>query len=108
MKHLLLSWMNAFVLTSKAKADLRAIAIFTEERWGKEQRNLYIKQFDDAFYLLAHTPLAGKACDYIRKGYLKFPQGSHIIFYKDSNTQKIEVVRTLHKNMDIESKFVSP
>jgi len=100
--------MKAFALTSKAKADLRAIAIFTEERWGKEQRNLYIKQFDDAFHMLANAPLAGKACDYIKNGYRKFPQGSHIIFYKDNNKQKIEVVRILHKNMDVESKFVSP
>jgi toxin ParE1/3/4 len=99
--------MKTFALTSKAKADLRAIAIFTEERWGKEQRNLYIKQFDDAFHLLTNAPLAGKACDYIRNGYRKFPQGSHIIFYKDNNKQKIEVVRILHKNMDVESKFVS-
>lgn len=100
--------MKTFALTSKAKADLRAIAIFTEERWEKEQRNLYIKQFDDAFHMLADTPLAGKACDYIRSGYRKFPQGSHIIFYKNNGKKKIEVVRILHKNMDVESKFVSP
>lgn len=100
--------MKSFALTGKAKADLRAIAIFTEELWGKEQRNLYIKQFDDAFHMLANAPLAGKACDYIKSGYRKFPQGSHIIFYKNSNKQKIEIVRILHKNVDVESKFVSP
>lgn len=100
--------MKAFALTNKAKADLRAIAIFTEGHWGKEQRNLYIKQFDDAFHMLANAPLVGKACDYIKSGYRKFPQGSHIIFYKDSDKQKIEIVRILHKNMDVESKFVSP
>lgn len=100
--------MKAFALTSKAKADLRAIAIFTEERWGKEQRNLYVKQFDDAFHMLTNTPLAGKACDYIRNGYRKLPQGSHIIFYKEGNKHKVEIIRILHKNMDVESKFVSP
>ena len=100
--------MTAFALTNKAMADLRAIAIFTEEHWGKELRNLYIKQFDDAFHMLANAPLVGKACDYIKSGYRKFPQGSHIIFYKDSDKQKIEIVRILHKNMDVESKFVSP
>ena len=99
--------MKTFALTSKAVADLRAIAIFTEKRWGKEQRDLYIKQFDEAFHLLANTPLAGKACDYIKNGYRKFPQGSHIIFYKDGNNEKIEVVRILHQSMDVESKFVS-
>lgn len=100
--------MKAFALTRKAKADLQAIATFTEEQWGKEQRNLYIKQFDDAFHMLANAPLVGKACDYIKSGYRKFPQGSHIIFYKDSDKHKIEIVRILHKNMDVEAKFVSP
>ena len=99
--------MKTFVLTSKAKADLKAIAVFTEERWGKNQRNLYIKQFDDAFHLLVDAPLAGKACDYIKDGYRKFPQGSHVIFYKE-NKNVIEIVRILHKNMDIDSKLVSP
>lgn len=97
--------MKPFVLTRKAKADLYAIAIFTEEHWGKEQRNLYIKQFDDAFQLLAASPLAGKDCDYIKMGYRKFPQGSRIIFYKHGSEGFIEVVRILHKSMDVESKF---
>ncbi|EGN74287.1 plasmid stabilization system protein [Idiomarina sp. A28L] len=88
-------------------ADLRAIAIFTEERWGIEQRNLYLKQFDNAFHMLARTPLAGKACDYIENNYRKFPQGSHIIFYRKSNKQGIEIVRILHKNMDVEPNFAT-
>jgi toxin ParE1/3/4 len=98
--------LTSFALTEKAKADLRAVAIFTEERWGKEQRNLYIKQFDDGFHLLAKTPLAGKACDHIKNGYRKSPQGSHIIFYKNDTKEKIEIVRILHKNMDVELSFV--
>jgi toxin ParE1/3/4 len=97
--------MKAFVLSQKAMADLRAIAIFTEQRWGKQQRNLYIKQFDDAFHLLAKTPMAGKICDYIKQGYRKFPQGCHLIFYKDSDSVQIEIVRILHKNVDTEAKF---
>lgn len=97
--------MKAFVLSQKAMADLRAIAIFTEQRWGKQQRNLYIKQFDDAFHLLAKTPMAGKICDYIKQGYRKFPQGSHLIFYKDGDSVQIEIVRILHKNVDTEAKF---
>lgn len=41
--------MQQFQLSKKAKADLRSIALFTENRWGRPQRNLYIKQLDDAF-----------------------------------------------------------
>jgi toxin ParE1/3/4 len=97
--------MKKFVLTRKAKADLFAIAVFTEKNWGKEQRNIYIKQFDDAFHLLAESQQIGKPCDYIKNGYRKFPQGSHIIFYKNNTKEKIVIIRILHKNMDVESKF---
>jgi toxin ParE1/3/4 len=98
--------MIAFKLTREAKQDLRKIAIFTEKRWGKNQRYLYIKQFDDAFHLLAETPSVGKKCDYIKIGYRKFPQGSHIIFYREGAKSKITIIRILHKNMDIDSKFL--
>ena len=97
--------MKAFALTHKAKADLYAIAFFTEKTWGREQRNLYIKQLDEAFHMLADTPLVGKACDDIKTGYKKFPQGSHIIFYKAGSKTNIEIIRILHKHMDIDSQL---
>ena len=98
--------MKAFELTKEAKEDLRKIARFTEKRWGRDQRFLYIKQFDDVFHLLAETPSVGKQCDYIKEGYRKFPQSSHIIFYHESTNTKITIIRILHKSMDVESKFL--
>ena len=97
--------MKAFELTKKAKEDLRAIARYTENRWGLTQRNLYIKQFDESFHFLADSPDIGKECEEVKNGYIKFPQGSHIIFYVKAETTKVQIVRILHKNMDIESKF---
>jgi len=97
--------MKAFELTKKAKEDLRAIAKYTENRWGVVQRNLYIKQFDDGFNFLSDSPKAGKACSNIKEGYRKFPQGAHIIFYKEATMAKVQIIRILHKNMDVESKF---
>ena len=98
--------MKAFELTKEAKEDLKKIARFTEKRWGRDQRFLYIKQFDDVFHLLAKSPSVGKKCDYIKKGYRKFPQSSHLIFYREDGYIKIIVIRILHKNMDVESKFL--
>ena len=97
--------MKLFALTKTAKADLRSIAIFTQERWGIKQRNLYIKQLDDAFHILARSFELGKSCDDIMPGYRKFPQGSHIVFYKGASTSKIEVIRILHKSMDVETQI---
>jgi toxin ParE1/3/4 len=97
--------MKPFSLTQTAKSDLRAIAIFTEERWGVAQRNHYIKQFDNAFNRLASSPAIGKRCDDIKPGYCKFPQGSHLIFYSSGSDSIIEIVRILHKSMDTETKL---
>ena len=94
-----------FVLTKKARSDLIAIAIYTQKQWSREQRNIYLKQLDDAFHALTNNPQAGKCCDYIRTGYRKLPQGSHVIFYRQLNTAMIEIVRILHKQMDVSSKF---
>jgi len=97
--------MSAFTLTRRAKSDLKSIAKFTYGRWGRAQRNIYIKQFDEAFHMLADSPSIGKKCDFIKLGYNKFPQGSHIIFYKVAPNETIEIIRILHKNMDVTSRL---
>ncbi len=97
--------MSLFCLTVLAKSDLKSIADFTVKRWNKKQRNIYIKQLDEAFHLLAENPSIGKPCDYIREGYFKFPQGGHIVFYKIGSNKSIQIIRILHKSMDVNSKF---
>lgn len=93
--------MGAFSLTEAAKAGLKSIAAYTQRQWGKEQRRIYAKQFDDAFHMLANTLEAGIACDVIKAGYRKFPIGSHVIFYRALSDTEIEIVRILHKRMDL-------
>ena len=93
--------MGTFSLTEAAKADLKSIATYTQRRWGKEQRRIYAKQFDDAFHMLANTHEAGVACDVIKVGYRKFPIGSHVIFYRARSDTEMEIVRILHKRMDL-------
>ncbi|MCA9358517.1 type II toxin-antitoxin system RelE/ParE family toxin [Candidatus Kaiserbacteria bacterium] len=93
--------MGSFSLTEAAKADLKSITAYTQRRWGKEQRRIYAKQFDGAFHMLAESPEAGAACDFIKVGYRKFPNGSHIIFYRQLPDTEVEIVRILHKRMDL-------
>ncbi|MCL6415579.1 type II toxin-antitoxin system RelE/ParE family toxin [Aestuariirhabdus sp. Z084] len=97
--------MSSFTLTNSAKNDLKAIAKFSEQHWGYKQRTIYIKQFDDSFHMLSETPSAGKDCNYIKAGYRKFPQGSHIIFYRELSNKSIQIVRILHKQMDVDSQL---
>lgn len=97
--------MPRFLLTRAARNDLIGIARFTQRRWGVTQRDRYLAQLDDAFHQLAENPELGKGCDYIRRGYRKFPIASHVIYYRISSG-RVEIVRVLHKRMDVsESVF---
>jgi len=99
--------MPSFKLSAKAKIDLKKIAVFTEKRWGRVQRNAYLLQFDQCFHQLADNPAMGTTCDQVRTGYRQFPQGSHLIFYKISDKDIIEIIRILHKNMVPKLQFLN-
>ncbi|ACD96298.1 type II toxin-antitoxin system RelE/ParE family toxin [Trichlorobacter lovleyi] len=100
--------MPSFTLTNMAKADLKEIAKFTQNRWGREQRDLYLQMLDVSFRQLAVNPLKGKDCSDIRIGYRKLLAGSHVIFYRQTLTDTIEIVRVLHGHMDIETRLSEP
>jgi toxin ParE1/3/4 len=94
--------MRPYLLTIAARKDLIDIGHFTTEKWGKRQRDKYLKQLDDAFKLLARQPEIGRDADEIKPAYKKFSQGSHIIFYRTGTESKIVVIRILHNSMDVE------
>jgi toxin ParE1/3/4 len=94
--------MPSFALTNLAKTDLKEIGHYTQERWGREQRILYLNMLDVCFQQLAANPLMGKDCSDIRNSYRKFSAGSHLIFYRKKSADMIEVVRILHYRMDVE------
>ena len=93
--------MSGFELTKSAQADLKSIAKFTQERWGVGQRNTYLKEIDQVFHALAKNPVMGRACDEVREGYRKFPHGSHVIYYKQVDSDAL-LVRILHMTMDVD------
>jgi len=99
--------MSTFTLTNMAKADLKEIARFTHNRWGREQRDLYLQMLDVSFQQLAANPLKGKDCSDIRLGYRKLNAGSHVIFYRQALADTIEIVRVLHGQMDIETRLTT-
>lgn len=98
--------MRTFRLTVKAKSDLIGIAKYTEQKWGRKQRNTYLKNVDRAFKSLTKNSKIGKNCDDIRSGYRKYPEGKHLIFYRvNSKSNRVEIIRVLHQSMDIDQYF---
>lgn len=94
--------MRPFLLTAAARKDIIDIGRFTTEKWGKRQRDKYLKQLDDAFKLLTRQPDIGRDAEDVKPGYKKFSQGSHIIFYRAGTESKIVVIRILHDSMDVD------
>ncbi len=97
--------MSSYKLSRKAVTDLLKIGRYTTKKWGIAQRDEYLKQIDNCFTQLSENPNLGIKCDYVAEGYRKFPQGSHMIYYRLAPKNVVEIIRILHKSMDVESKF---
>jgi toxin ParE1/3/4 len=99
--------MSSFSLSNAARADLKSIGTYTQKTWGSSQRKSYIKDLDIAFHFLSENPLSGTRCDYITPGLRKHNHKSHIIFYEVDDVT-VNIVRILHKSMDVEANLQNP
>jgi toxin ParE1/3/4 len=90
-----------FVLTPRAQADLDEIWDYTADRWGLKRAEAYIRQLWSDIAAVADRPSPGRECPQVRRGYHKYPSGSHLLFYR-LTVDGIDVVRILHERMDYE------
>ncbi len=93
--------MSQLRLVPKARADLDAIWEYTVKHWGIEQAEAYLLSLGETMKLLANQPGLGRNIDDIREGYSIFPAASHIFIFR-SQPDVIEIIRILHKSMDVE------
>jgi toxin ParE1/3/4 len=92
-----------YKLSPAAVGDLAEIWRYTARKWSPEQADTYQDQFVAAFEGLGAGTKKGRPVD-VRPGYLSYPVGSHLIFYRERNSQ-IEVVRILHSRMDVNRRL---
>jgi toxin ParE1/3/4 len=71
--------MARFTVTNKAKADLKEIGRFTARRWGKDQRDKYLKMLNEYFEAIASRRAQGMDASKERAGYRKVHVGRHFI-----------------------------
>lgn len=90
---------NQYRITPRARDDLIAIARFTEHRWGKLQRDRYLRALEHRFDWLAQNPGAGRHREDVREGYFCYPQGQHLIFYLVRESG-IAIIGIPHQHMD--------
>jgi toxin ParE1/3/4 len=96
--------MPVFRVTPRARDDLQNIGRYTEQHWGKAQRNTYLKALERRFEWLADNPRLGKYRPDVGERYLSFPQGEHVIFYLIAEAG-IDIIGIPHKEMDIITYF---
>jgi toxin ParE1/3/4 len=92
-------------ISSKAQADLINIWKFTFDSWSIDQTDRYYNLIIDKIQEICEKPDIGRRYDDVRKNYWGVNVKSHIIFYKISEEEIIEVIRILHQRMDLQSRI---
>jgi len=93
-----------YSISEKANQDIESIWLYTFENWSLEQADRYYNLILDEIEFISENFESGKSVDDIKKGYRASIVKSHIIFYKKSRRNIVEIIRVLHQKMDIENR----
>lgn len=89
----------SFLLTPAAYQDLLAIGRYTEQKWGRSQRNHYLHALTERFSLLAKQPSLGKNRIDVAPSYYSFAYAEHVIFYLQQS-ECIAIIGIVHRRAD--------
>ena len=94
-----------YSISEKANQDIEKIWLYTFENWSLEQADRYYNLILEEIEFISENFESGKSVDYVKKGYRSTIVKSHIIFYKKSRRNIVEILRVLHQKMDIENRI---
>jgi toxin ParE1/3/4 len=94
-----------YEISKKANEDINSIWLYTFENWSQDQADRYYNLILDEIEYVADNFETGKSINHLRKGYFKTKVKSHIIFYKKTKKDTIEIIRVLHQMMDIDNRL---
>lgn len=97
--------MAKFHLTRKAVGDLSEIWDYTLETWSEHQAGIYYRQLIETCQELATHHEMARYYDDITPQLRGYRSMTHVIFYRTIATNEIEIIRILHRRMDLKSKF---
>ena len=96
-----------YVLSREAGADMREIEDYTARRWGRDQREAYLREIVGALEKLASRPELGRSRKDIPSPYLVYSVKSHLVIYRHNmDFQRIEVLNILHPAMDLKKRVL--
>jgi toxin ParE1/3/4 len=98
--------MAKFELTKKAVEDLADIWNYTYENWSERQADKYYQLIIESFQEIAGNPTIGKNYSGIAERLRGFKVGRHIVFFRELEGHKAEIIRILHEQMDLKNKII--
>ena len=97
--------MVKYELTNKAVADLNKIWEYTLENWSENQADRYYDVLLGICQDIADNPELGKNYDGIKSDLFGLKANQHVIFYRKSEVNPIEITRILHERMDFKKRI---
>jgi len=97
--------MARVILRQKAINDLNDIWNYTYEQWSENQADKYYTTIKLACDELGENSTVGKQYQEIGRNLFGLKSGKHIIFYQLISSNEIEVIRILHKKMDLKKRI---
>lgn len=98
--------MKKYRISEKAASDLEKIWLYTFNKWSREQADKYYNIIINEFEFIVNNCEFCRDMDYVRPGYRMSKVKSHLIFFKTTTDNLIEIIRILHQNMDIENRLL--
>ena len=96
--------MLRYDVTKRALEDLRDIARYTRETWGRKQARLYREELELRIRKLALSPGMGRVRADVAPSVRSFPIARHVAFYVEGEG-RVTVLRLLHPSMDVARAF---
>jgi toxin ParE1/3/4 len=97
-----------YTLSSLADFDLENIFDYTTEQHGIDQAIQYVSSFTALFEVLSEQPKLGRSRPDIRPEVRSIPLMQHVVFYCKVSEEEIYVLRVLHGNQDLPTRFGNP
>lgn len=96
--------MPRYDFTWQALDDIREIARYTKETWGRKRARLYREELELGIQKLALAPGVGRVRADVALSVRSFPSARHVAFYREGE-DGIAVLRLLHPSMDVSRAF---
>ncbi|MGC4129036.1 MAG: type II toxin-antitoxin system RelE/ParE family toxin [Bergeyella sp.] len=97
--------MAEYKLSNKAVEDLNQIWEYTFYKWSEKKADNYYNLLLASCQDIANNPNLGRNHKEINKDLFGFKSNKHIIFYRMTFNEYVEITRILHERMDLKNRL---